>query len=58
MNIVKFEDVNTKFDPTNITPLWDKWTPHHTEMLFNKTEANTVDLRAVQTDSGLLARCT
>ena len=47
---------NVKLDPTNITPLWKSWDGLN-EMLFNKTGANTPDIRLTSTSSALLKRC-
>ena len=49
-------DPNVKLDPTNITPLWKPWDGLN-EMLFNKTNANTADIRLISTSSALLERC-
>ncbi|VDC03312.1 unnamed protein product [Peniophora sp. CBMAI 1063] len=42
-----------------VTPLWPVYSygGAHTEMLFNKTEDGQIDIRAFQTDVGLLQRC-
>ncbi|KAF7973267.1 hypothetical protein HWV62_15701 [Athelia sp. TMB] len=49
---------NVHTNPKGITPNWAQWSPHgHTEMLFNETIAGEPDIRAVQTDAELLARC-
>lgn len=57
MNIILFLDPNSKFDPANISPNWNKWSSSYTEMLFNKTESNQPDIRAISTNHGLLERC-
>ena len=57
MSLAKYYDVNMKFDPTNITPHWDKYVTNETEMSFNRTEAGTPDIQPIQTDASLLWRC-
>jgi hypothetical protein len=57
MNVVLFLDPNIKFDPTNLTPTWNRWSLGQAEMRFNKTSTNESDIQAVSTDSGLLERC-
>ncbi|KAF9479976.1 alpha/beta-hydrolase [Pholiota conissans] len=47
---------NVKFDPSNITPAWKLWSGSN-EMLFNRTVANAIDVRAVTTSKALLQRC-
>ncbi|KAJ6572346.1 Alpha/Beta hydrolase protein [Mycena capillaripes] len=51
-------DPNEKVSPT-ITPRWDKWNvmTSHTEMLFNKTEADVPLIKPVRTSDALLKRC-
>ena len=57
MSLAKYYDVNTKFDPTNITPYWDKYDIEQTEMMFNYTEAGVPAVLPIQTDPELLQRC-
>ncbi|KAF8144537.1 Alpha/Beta hydrolase protein [Mycena galopus ATCC 62051] len=51
-------DPNVKISPT-ITPPWNKWNAMtgHTEMLFNKTEADVPLIKPVRTSEALLKRC-
>ena len=53
MSLAKYYDINTKFDPTNITPYWDKHNVGETEMLFNRTEAGVPVIAPFQTDPTL-----
>ena len=57
MSLAKYYDVNTKFDPTNITPYWNKYYKEGTEMLFNRTEAGEPVITPIKTDPKLLERC-
>ena len=57
MSLAKYYDVNTKFDPTNITPYWDKYDIGNTEMLFNRTEAGVPVVLPIKTDPSLFQRC-
>ncbi|KAG8212817.1 Alpha/Beta hydrolase protein [Butyriboletus roseoflavus] len=57
MSLAKYYDVNIKFDPTNITPDWNKYYIEKTEMLFNRTEAGEPLVVPIHTDSKLLERC-
>ncbi|KAF5358811.1 hypothetical protein D9758_008542 [Tetrapyrgos nigripes] len=51
-------DPNSKFDPTNITPQWSKYSAGNTEMVFNSTEdGSAADIHTISTNSGLLERC-
>ncbi|EGO04022.1 hypothetical protein SERLA73DRAFT_175754 [Serpula lacrymans var. lacrymans S7.3] len=50
-------DPNSKFDASNITPLWNAWSANNTEMLFNETEAGAPVVQTTITDSALLQRC-
>ena len=51
-------DPNAKFDATNITPRWNKYSEDHTEMIFNSTaDGTSPDVHTVSTDPGLLERC-
>lgn len=56
LTVVRALDPNAKFAPT-ITPQWDTWSAGHAEMLFNKTEADAPDVRAITTADALLERC-
>ncbi|KAJ7259567.1 Alpha/Beta hydrolase protein [Mycena haematopus] len=50
-------DPNAKLRPS-IAPTWRKWSRGaETEMVFNKTEFNTPDIKLMNTSSALLARC-
>ncbi|KAF7375411.1 Carboxylic ester hydrolase [Mycena sanguinolenta] len=49
-------DPNDKLAPT-ISPKWDQHSEGNTEMLFNKTENNQPDIRAIETSLELLERC-
>ncbi|KAH0833387.1 Alpha/Beta hydrolase protein [Lanmaoa asiatica] len=57
MSLAKYYDVNTKFDPTNITPSWSKYYVGETEMIFNRTEAGAPVIMPIKTDPRLLQRC-
>ena len=57
MTLAKYYDVNIKFDPTNITPYWDKYYIGETEMLFNRTDASVPVVTPIKTDPALLERC-
>ncbi|EGN99360.1 hypothetical protein SERLA73DRAFT_108823 [Serpula lacrymans var. lacrymans S7.3] len=57
LSFVMSLDVNTKFDPTNITPYWDEYYIGETEMLFNETEAGVPLVVPVKTKPELLERC-
>ena len=57
MSLAKSYDVNAKFDPSNITPYWDKYDIGETEMLFNCTEAGVPAVLPFKTDPKLLQRC-
>ncbi|KAF7980333.1 hypothetical protein HWV62_38755 [Athelia sp. TMB] len=49
---------NTHANPASITPSWAQWSLRgRAEMLFNATAAGMPDIRAIQTDAGVLARC-
>jgi len=51
-------DPNNKFDPTNITPQWNKFSVNNTEMLFNRTEDSSAPvIHTFTTDQNLLERC-
>jgi len=52
-------DPNVKFDPTNITPRWNKYSvgTTRTEMLFNETENGLPLVQPTTTDPALLNRC-
>ena len=54
MNIIISKNPKIKFDSTDPTPTWNKWSSDHTEMLFNQTTVGKPDIRAVSTDPGLL----
>ncbi|KDR78758.1 hypothetical protein GALMADRAFT_137768 [Galerina marginata CBS 339.88] len=56
LNFAMSYNVNTKWDPTDITPQWQLWNGSN-EMLFNKTEAGALDIRPVKSNQGLLERC-
>ncbi|KAG9316092.1 Alpha/Beta hydrolase protein [Chiua virens] len=57
MSLAKYYDVNRKFDPTNITPYWDKYDIGETEMLFNRTAADVPVVVPFRTDPAQLQRC-
>ncbi|KAI9457054.1 Alpha/Beta hydrolase protein [Boletus coccyginus] len=57
MSLAKYYDVNTKFDPTNITPYWDEYFVGETEMLFNRTEGGVPVVMPIKTDPAILQRC-
>ena len=57
MSLAKYYDVNTKLDPTNITPYWDEYYIGKTEMLFNRTEAGVPVVMPINTDPTLPERC-
>lgn len=57
ISLVRYYDVNVKFDPTNITPYWNKYDVGETEMLFNRTEEGVPVVRPIETDPALLERC-
>ena len=57
MSLAKYYDVNTKFDPTNITPYWDEYLTGETEMLFNRTEGGVPVVMPIKTDPTLAQRC-
>jgi hypothetical protein len=50
-------DPNVKIDPATITPHWNKWDVDHTEMLFNKTDADVPVVKPMTTSNALLERC-
>ncbi|KAJ7275805.1 alpha beta-hydrolase [Mycena rebaudengoi] len=54
-------DPNVKIDPDSITPRWDQYKSYYdggcTEMVFNKTEGDVPDVRAVKTQRNVLERC-
>lgn len=52
-------DVNNHTNPASITPPWYPWNTVSggTEMLFSQTTAGAPDIRGVDTDAGLVARC-
>ncbi|KAJ7275934.1 alpha beta-hydrolase [Mycena rebaudengoi] len=54
-------DPNVKIDPGSITPRWDQYKSDsdggRTEMVFNKTEGDIPDVRAVKTERKVLERC-
>ncbi|KAJ6609463.1 Alpha/Beta hydrolase protein [Mycena sp. CBHHK59/15] len=51
-------DPNAKFDKTNITPAWRKWsTSAEVEMVFNKTEADAPLIKPASTPGALMRRC-
>jgi hypothetical protein len=49
-------DPNKKSNSSSITPEWNHW-EGKVEMLFNETESGEPDVRAIETDGGLLNRC-
>ena len=49
-------DPSVKWNILDITPPFPKWSGS-VEMLFNKTETNTPDLRTTTTSEALLKRC-
>ncbi|KAI0313950.1 alpha/beta-hydrolase [Amylostereum chailletii] len=57
LSTAMFLDPNVHFDPTNIAPYWPEWAQNHTEMLFNKTDADAPAVQTFATDEGLLKRC-
>ncbi|KAK1234057.1 hypothetical protein PQX77_002751 [Marasmius sp. AFHP31] len=50
-------DPNVKVDPSNITPPWDLYSLSTKEMVFNKTAEDVPNIRPVETNKDLLARC-
>ncbi|KAK1234058.1 hypothetical protein PQX77_002752, partial [Marasmius sp. AFHP31] len=50
-------DPNVKVDPSNITPQWDLYSLSNDEMVFNKTVDDLPDIRPIETNKDLLARC-
>ncbi|KAJ6552148.1 Alpha/Beta hydrolase protein [Mycena sp. CBHHK59/15] len=51
-------DPNAKFDKTNITPPWRKWsTSAEVEMVFDKTEADAPLIKPASTPGALMRRC-
>jgi hypothetical protein len=52
-------DPNAKFDPTNITPQWKKYSEGNTEMVFNSTkDGSEADIYTISgMDPELLQRC-
>ncbi|KAJ6577949.1 hypothetical protein B0H19DRAFT_1229904 [Mycena capillaripes] len=50
-------DPNIKVNPTSLTPKWNKWEVGHTEMIFNKTEADVPLIKPGKTSDVLLERC-
>jgi len=57
MSFAKYYDVNIKFDPTNVTPYWDKYVIGETEMLFNRTEGGVPVVMPIKTDPTIHQRC-
>ncbi|KAH7906676.1 Alpha/Beta hydrolase protein [Hygrophoropsis aurantiaca] len=59
LSFAMFGDVNTKFDPTNITPYWNEYYIDETEMIFNQTEGNNPQpvVMPIKTNLGQLERC-
>jgi hypothetical protein len=53
----KFGDPNVHPVSQIITPRWNTFKPHNSEMLFNRTASNQPDIRQFTTDPGLLSRC-
>ncbi|KAF7375433.1 COesterase domain-containing protein [Mycena sanguinolenta] len=51
------QDPNIKVDPNTITPHWNIFDIHNTEMLFNKTADNEPVVHAITTSNDLLERC-
>ncbi|KZP26483.1 alpha beta-hydrolase [Athelia psychrophila] len=51
---------NNHTNPASITPQWNVWDAKSggLEMLFNKTSAGALTIKAVGTNAGVLARCT
>ncbi|KAJ6577948.1 Alpha/Beta hydrolase protein [Mycena capillaripes] len=50
-------DPNIKVNSTSLTPKWNKWEVGHTEMIFNKTEADVPLIKPGKTSDALLERC-
>ncbi|KAF5336306.1 hypothetical protein D9758_014477 [Tetrapyrgos nigripes] len=51
-------DPNSKFDRTNITPRWNKYSAGNTEMVFNSTnDGSAADIHTISTNRALLERC-
>ena len=59
LSLVKYYDVNTKFDPSNITPQWVMYAygGNGTEMLFNRTEGGAPVVEPIGTDPAVIQRC-
>ncbi|KAF7375434.1 COesterase domain-containing protein [Mycena sanguinolenta] len=51
------QNPNIKVDPTTITPHWNTFDIHNTEMLFNKTADNEPVVHTITTSNDLLKRC-
>ena len=57
MGFAKSLDPNVHTVPQVITPKWNLFASGHTEMLFNKTDANQPNIHSITTDPALLKRC-
>jgi hypothetical protein len=57
MSFVISQDPNIKFDESNVVPDWPLYSESGIEMIFNKTEDNSVDIDTRLTDSDLMSRC-
>ncbi|KAG7093771.1 hypothetical protein E1B28_007419 [Marasmius oreades] len=50
-------DPNVKVDPSNITPRWNLYNIHNTEMVFNKTDEDLPEVHPIESNEALLKRC-
>ncbi|EIW83561.1 alpha beta-hydrolase [Coniophora puteana RWD-64-598 SS2] len=57
MSLAMYDDVNAKYDPTDITPYWNSYNVGQSEMVFNETEAGAPSVTKTTTDPTLLERC-